>query len=54
MANPVLSLLEDVGSAVLTLFAFVVPILAVVGVAAVLVLGLVLWRKRRRRRLASA
>ena len=54
IANPVLSLLEDVGSALLTLFAFVVPVLAVLGVAAVLVLGLVLWRKRRRRRVASA
>jgi hypothetical protein len=54
IANPVLSLLEDVGSALLTLFAFVVPVLAVVGVAAVLVLGLVLWRKRRQRRVASA
>jgi uncharacterized protein DUF4126 len=53
IANPVLSLLEDEGSAVLTLFAFVVPVLAVVGVATVLVLGLVLWRRRRRRRVAS-
>ena len=51
--NPVLSLLEDVGSAALTLFAFVVPVLAALAVLAVLVFGCVLWR-RRRRRLASA
>ena len=54
VGNPVLSLLEDVGSALLTLFAFVVPVLAVLAVAAVLVLGLVLWRRRRRAKLASA
>lgn len=54
VGNPVLSLLEDVGSAVLTLFAFVVPVLAVVAVLCVLVLGLVLWRRRRRGRRASA
>ena len=55
IGNPVLSLLEDFGSALLTLFAFVVPVLAVLAVVAVVVLGLVLWRRRRRRdRLASA
>jgi hypothetical protein len=54
IANPVLSLLEDLGSAVLTLLAFVVPILSVAAVAAVVVLGLVLWRRRRRQRIASA
>ena len=54
VGNPVLSLLEDAGSALLTLFAFVVPVLAVLAVVVVLVLGLVLWRRRRRRRLASA
>jgi Domain of unknown function (DUF4126) len=55
MGNPVLSLLEDIGSALLTLFAFVVPVLAVVAVVALLVLGLVLWRRTRRRgRPASA
>jgi hypothetical protein len=54
VGNPVLSLLEDAGSAVLTLFAFVVPVVAVVAVAAVVVLGLVLWRRQRRRRAASA
>ena len=49
VGNPVLSLLEDLGSALLTLFAFVVPVLAVVAVLGVLVLGLVLWRRRRKR-----
>jgi hypothetical protein len=54
VGNPVLSLLEDSGSALLTLFAFVVPVLAVLAVVAVLVLGLALWRRRRRAKLASA
>ena len=54
IGNPVLSLLEDLGSALLTLFAFIVPVLAVLAVLAVLVLGLVLWRKGRRKRPASA
>ena len=44
IGNPVLSLLEDLGSALLTLFAFVVPVLAVLAVVAMLVLGLILWR----------
>jgi hypothetical protein len=52
--NPVLSLLEDAGSATLTLFAFVVPLLAAVCVVAVLALGVVAWRRRRRRKPASA
>lgn len=55
IGNPVLSLLEDLGSALLTLFAFVVPVLAVLAVAGLLMLGLLLWRRRRRRaRPASA
>lgn len=49
MANPVLSLIEDAGSVVLTLAAFIVPVLAVLGVIALVVLILVLWRRRRRR-----
>jgi hypothetical protein len=53
IANPVLSLLEDLGSALLTLFAFLVPVLAVLAVVALLVLGLVLWRRRRSRTVAS-
>jgi hypothetical protein len=48
LGNPVLSLLEDAGSAALTLFAFVVPVLAVLGVLGLLVLGAVVWRRRRR------
>jgi hypothetical protein len=52
--NPVLSLLEDAGSALLTLFAFVVPVLAALCVVGVLVLGVVAWRRRGRRRPASA
>ena len=54
IGNPVLSLLEDLGSALLTLFAFVVPVLAVLALVGVLLLGLVLWRRGRRRRAASA
>lgn len=50
IGNPVLSLLEDLGSA-----PFVVPVLAVLAVVAMLVLGLILWRQRRKRvRAASA
>ena len=49
MANPVLSLIEDAGSLVLTLAAFLVPVLALLGVIALVVLILVLWRRRRRR-----
>ena len=54
IGNPVLSLLEDLGSAVLTLFAFVVPVLAVLAVLGVLVLALVLWLRRKRARAVSA
>jgi hypothetical protein len=49
MANPLLSLIEDAGSLVLTLAAFLVPVLALLGVIALVVLILVLWRRRRRR-----
>ena len=49
VANPVLSLVEDAGSIVLTLAAFLVPVLAVLGVIALVVIILVLWRRRRRR-----
>lgn len=48
--NPVLSLMEDAGSATLTLFAFVAPVLAVLGVAALLATAVVAWRRRPRRR----
>jgi hypothetical protein len=50
MGNPFLSLLEDAGSATLVLFAFVVPVLAVLAVLGVLAGGIVVWRRRRRRR----
>ena len=49
MANPVLSLLEDLGSLGLTLAAFILPVLAAVGVVALVVLVLVAWRRGRRR-----
>jgi hypothetical protein len=51
--NPLLSLLEDLGSATLVLLAFVVPALAVLTVIALVATGVVVWRRRRRRR-ASA
>ena len=54
IGNPVLSLLEDLGSALLTLFAFVVPVLAVLALIAGLVLALLIWRRRRRRAAAPA
>jgi hypothetical protein len=53
VANPVLSLLEDLGSATLVLLAFVVPVLAVLALVALAAAALVAWRRRRRRR-ASA
>jgi Domain of unknown function (DUF4126) len=54
VANPMLSLLEDLGSATLVLFAFVAPVLAVLAVVALLVAAVVAWRRRNRRRRASA
>ena len=53
VGNPVLSLLEDLGSATLVLLAFVAPVLAVLALAALAIAGAVAWRRRRRRR-ASA
>jgi hypothetical protein len=49
MGNPVLSLFEDLGALVLTLAAFILPVLAALAVLALAVLILVLWRRRRRR-----
>jgi Domain of unknown function (DUF4126) len=49
VANPVLSLIEDLASATLVLFAFVVPILAVAALVGLAVAGVVAWRRRRRR-----
>jgi Domain of unknown function (DUF4126) len=48
VGNPVLSLIEDVGSGVLTLFAFVVPLLAILLVIGLLVAVFILWRRARR------
>ena len=47
--NPVLSLIEDVGSVGLTVSAFLLPILALVFALALLVAGLLAWRALRRR-----
>ena len=49
VGNPVLSMVEDVVSAALTLAAFIVPVLAALGVVALVVLIVVVWRRRRRR-----
>ena len=51
VGNPVLSLLEDAGSALLTLAAFVVPVLALLLVVALAVAIVLAWRRARRRRL---
>ena len=50
VGNPVLSLLEDAGSALLTLTAFVVPVLALLLVVALAVAIVLAWRRARRRR----
>lgn len=47
--NPALSLMEDLGSATLVLFAFVVPVLAVLVLLALAIAGAATWRGRRRR-----
>ena len=49
VGNPVLSLLEDLGSATLVLLAFVVPVLAVLALVGLVTAALVAWRRRRRR-----
>lgn len=48
--NPFLSLIEDAGSAFLTVAAFVVPLLAALLVIALLVALFLLWRRMRGRR----
>ena len=53
LGNPVLSLLEDLGSATLVLFAFVAPVLAVLALIALLAAAVLAWRRRDRRRRAS-
>jgi hypothetical protein len=52
LANPVLSLIEDLGSLALVLAAFIVPVLAAIAVIALGVL-ILLARRRRRRRAAA-
>jgi uncharacterized protein DUF4126 len=49
MGNPVLSIVEDVVAAALTLAAFIVPVLAALGVIALVTLIVVMWRRRPRR-----
>jgi Domain of unknown function (DUF4126) len=47
--NPILSLLEDIGSALLVVLAFVLPVLALLLVVALLVMLFLGWRRLRRR-----
>lgn len=54
LGNPVLSGIEDATSAALTAVAFAPPLLAGLGVVALLGAGAVFWRRRRRRRPAPA
>lgn len=49
VGNPVLSVIEDVGSVTLTVVAFLAPILAVLFVVVLLAAGLLAWRALRRR-----
>jgi hypothetical protein len=49
MANPVLSLVEDIGALALTLAAFIVPVLAALAVIALLAIIVLAWRRRPRR-----
>jgi ABC-type thiamin/hydroxymethylpyrimidine transport system permease subunit len=48
LGNPILSLIEDAGSGLLTLFAFVVPLVAILLVIALLAGFVLLWRRARR------
>jgi hypothetical protein len=50
VANPVLSLLEDAGALILTVFAFAVPVLAFLLVLALAIAILYGWRRVRQRR----
>jgi hypothetical protein len=52
LANPVLSLFEDAGSAGMTAIAFILPLLAMLLLVGFVVVGVVLWRRRRSRRAA--
>jgi flagellar biosynthesis protein FliQ len=51
--NPVLSLIEDAGSGLLVVVAFVLPVLAFLLVVGLLVALFVGWRRVRRRRAAA-
>jgi hypothetical protein len=53
IGNPILSLLEDIGSAVLVVMAFVVPVLALLLVIALLAALFAGWRRLRRRPAAA-
>jgi hypothetical protein len=48
IGNPVLTMIEDIGSGLLTLLAFVVPFLAILLVVALLAAIVILWRRARR------
>jgi len=50
VGNPVVSIVEDVSSVMLTVLAIVVPVLAFLSVVGMVVLGIVLYRRWRRRR----
>jgi hypothetical protein len=50
VGNPILSLLEDAGSAALTVAAFVVPVIAFAAAVGLVVTVVVAWRRLRRRR----
>lgn len=54
LGNPFLSLIEDAGSLVLTLVAFVLPLIAALLVLALLATFVALWRGMRRRRRAAS
>ena len=54
LGNPVLSLIEDAGSALLVVAAFAVPVLALLLVLALLVLLFLGWRRLRRLRRSGA
>jgi hypothetical protein len=53
IGNPVLSLIEDAGSALLVVLAFAVPVLALLVVVALLAALFTGWRRMRRRPAAA-
>lgn len=52
-AAPIVSTAEDFSSVTLSLFAIVLPVLAIIGVVVVVILGIVMVRRRRRGRSAG-